>query len=112
MKNALRSGDLYLPQSKQHVSFGDLTLNEPNWDETRQTVYTELQQPPPHEVRAVISEQFHESVSEAKKSFGLDNFAQIHNGRLKLKRDDKLDVPDKVSRLQKVIDAHMPTIRI
>ena len=112
MKDALRSGDLYLPQSKQHVSFWDLTLNEPNWDETRQTVYTELQQPPPHEVRAVISAQFHESVSEAKKRFGLDNFAEINNGRLKLKRDDKLDVPDKVSRLQKVIDAHMPTIRI
>ena len=112
MKDALRSGDLYLPQSKQHVSFWDLTLNEPNWDETRQTVYTELQQPPPHEVRAVISAQFHDSVSEAKKRFGLDNFAEINNGRLKLKRDDKLDVPDKVSRLQKVIDAHMPTIRI
>lgn len=112
MKDALRSGDLYLPQSKQHVSFWDLTLNEPNWDETRQTVYTELQQPPPQEVRAVISAQFHESVSEAKKRFGLDNFAEINNGRLKLKRDDKLDVPDKVSHLQKVIDAHMPTIRI
>lgn len=112
MKDALRSGDLYLPQSKQHVSFWDLTLNEPNWDETRQTVYTELQQPPPQEVRAVISAQFHESVSEAKKRFGLDNFAEINNGRLKLKHDDKLDVPDKVSRLQKVIDAHMPTIRI
>ena len=112
MKDALRSGDLYLPQSKQHVSFWDLTLNESNWDETRQTVYTELQQPPPHEVRAVISAQFHESVSEANKRFGLDNFAEINNGRLKLKRDDKLDVPDKVSRLQKVIDAHMPTIRI
>ena len=43
----------------------------------------------------------------AQKQFGLDNFAEIHNGRLKLKRDDKLDVPDKVSQLQKVIDAHM-----
>ena len=112
MKDALRSGDLYLPQSKQHVSFWDLTLNEPSWDETRQAVYTELQQPPPHEVRAAISTQFHESVSEAKKLFGLDNFAEIQNGRLKLKRDDKLEVPDKVNQLQKVIDAHMPSIRI
>tara|TARA_R110001592_G_scaffold305633_1_gene578248 strand:+ start:2092 stop:2241 length:150 start_codon:yes stop_codon:yes gene_type:complete len=46
-------------------------------------------------------------VTVAQKQFGLDNFAEIHNGRLKLKRDDKLDVPDKVSQLQKVIDAHM-----
>ena len=112
MKDALRSGDLYLPQSKQHVSFWDLTLNEPNWDETKHTVYTELQQPLPHEVRSAISTQFHEAVSAAQKRFGLDNFAEIHNGRLKLKRDDKLDVPDKVNQLQKVIDAHMPSIRI
>ncbi len=99
MKDALRSGDLYLPQSKQHVSFWDLTLNEPNWDETKHTVYTELQQPLPHEVRSAISTQFHEAVSAAQKRFGLDNFAEIHNGRLKLKRDDKLDVPDKVNQL-------------
>ena len=112
MKDALRSGDLYLPQSKQHVSFWDLTLNEPNWDETKHTVYTELQQPLPHEVRSAISTQFHEAVSAAQKRFGLDNFAEIHNGRLKLKRDDKLDVPDKVNQLQKVIDAYMPSIRI
>ena len=112
MKDALRSGDLYLPQSKQHVSFWDLTLNEPNWDETKHTVYTELQQPLPHEVRSAISSQFHEAVSAAQKRFGLDNFAEIHNGRLKLKRVDKLDVPDKVNQLQKVIDAHMPSIRI
>ena len=72
MKDALRSGDLYLPQSKQHVSFWDLTLNEPNWDETKHTVYTELQQPLPHEVRSAISTQFHEAVSAAQKRFGLD----------------------------------------
>lgn len=104
MKDALRSGDLYLPQSKQHVSFWDLTLNEPNWDETKHTVYTELQQPLPHEVRSAISTQFHEAVSAAQKRFGLDNFAEIHNGRLKLKRDDKLDVPDKVNQLLMEVD--------
>lgn len=112
MKDALRSGDLYLPQSKQHVSFWDLTLNKPKWDKTKHTVYTELQQPLPHEVRSAISTQFHEAVSAAQKRFGLDDFAEIRNGRLKLKRDDKLDVPDKVNQLQKVIDANMPSIRI
>lgn len=104
MKDALRSGDLYLPQSKQHVSFWDLTLNVPNWDETKHTVYTELQQPLPHEVRSAISTQFHEAVSAAQKRFGLDNFAEIHNGRLKLKRDDKLDIPDKVNQLLMEVD--------
>ena len=33
MKDALRSGDLYLPQSKQHVSFWEFTLSTPQWQE-------------------------------------------------------------------------------
>jgi len=112
MRDALRSGDLYLPQSKQHVSFWDLTLNDASWDETLPTVYIELQQPLPHEVRNHLLKQFNESASKAKQRFGLDNFAEIHNGKLKLRRDDKLEAPDKVNYLQKVINAHMPTIRI
>ena len=35
IKDALRSGDLYLPQSKQHVSFWDLTLSDTRWQEVR-----------------------------------------------------------------------------
>jgi len=31
IKDALRSGDLYLPKSKQHVSFWELTFSEPRW---------------------------------------------------------------------------------
>jgi hypothetical protein len=47
-----------------------------------------------------------------KKQFGRDNFAKIQNGRLKLKRDDKATIPDSVTKLQKVIDTSMPSIRI
>jgi hypothetical protein len=35
IKDALRSGDLYLPQSKHHVSFWELTLSEPRWQEVQ-----------------------------------------------------------------------------
>lgn len=31
IKDALRSGDLFLPQSKQHVSFWELMLNDTRW---------------------------------------------------------------------------------
>jgi len=112
MRDAFRSGDLYLPQSKQHISFWDLTLNDMSWDETLPTVYTELQQPQPHEVRDHILGQFNDSSSHAKQRFGIDDFAEIQNGKLKLKRYDKLELPDKVNPLQKVIDANLPTIRI
>ena len=112
IKDALRSGDLYLPQSKQHVSFWDLTLNETRWQEVRASSFTELQQPQQHEIKAILTQQFHEETALAKKRFELDDFAEIQNGKLKLKRYDKVSVPTSVATLQKVIDSRLPLIRI
>jgi TnpA family transposase len=112
IKDALRSGDLYLPQSKQHVSFWDLTLSDTRWQEVRVESYTQLNQPQPDEAKAVITGQFHQAATEASELFGSDNFASIFDGRLKLKRDDKAVLPDSLTKVQKVIDTSLPLIRI
>ncbi len=112
VKDALRSGDLYLPQSKQHVSFWDLILNDSSWEESRETSFSELEQPQQNEIKTEIIQQFDESVALAKKHFDDDNFAEIHKGKLKLKRYDKIVLPTTVTNLQKAINASMPSIRI
>jgi hypothetical protein len=63
LKDGVRSGDLYLPQSKQHVSFWDLTLNELHWQEVRTTACATLHQPPPQEAKTVLTQQFHEATA-------------------------------------------------
>jgi hypothetical protein len=112
IKDALRSGDLYLPQSKQHVSFWDLMLSDSRWQEMRGISYTELQQPKQHEAKVMLTQQFHEATSIAKERINLDNFAEILDGRLELKRGDKMALPVSGTNLQKVIDASLPSIRI
>lgn len=112
IKDALRSGDLYLPQSKQHVSFWDLTLNDTRWQEEKTTAFDDLQQPQKHEAKAVLTEQFHEASDLAKKRFEFDDFAEIEDGKLKLKRYDKIALPPSVTTLQKVINSRLPLIRI
>ena len=112
IKDALRSGDLYLPQSKHHVSFWGLMLSETRWQQIRTSSFEELQQPPKHEVKTVLFERFHDAVTQAKEKFPFDNFAEIVDGKLKLKRYDKVAVPDTVATLQKVIDSRLPSIRI
>ena len=112
IKNALRSGNLYLAQSNHYVSFWDLILSQTNWDEVKEDAYEELQQPPEDTVIAVIKEQFNEGLETAIKNFDKDDFATIIDGKLKLKRDDKLAEDPKVKQLQKVIDDSMPFIRI
>ena len=112
IKDALRSGDLYLPKSKRHVSFWDLILNQSYWKETREASYAELEQPDQHEAKKSLTRQFHKSARQAEKLFELNDFAKIENGKLRLKRDDKAVLHTSVHRLQKAIDASMPYIRI
>jgi TnpA family transposase len=112
IKDALRSGDLYLPQSKQHVSFWDLTLSETRWQEVRTSAFDDLQQPQKHEAKAVLTQQFHEASDLAKKRFAFDDFAEIQDGTLKLKRYDKIALPPSVPILQKGIESRSPSIRI
>lgn len=112
IKDALRSGDLYLPQSKQHVSFWDFMLNDADWQAVKESAHIALQQPQQQEAKVRLVQQFNEDVIEAKKLFALDSFAEIQNGKLKLKRDDKAAVPSSVAKLQRVTNASLPLIRI
>lgn len=112
IKEGLRSGDLYLPQSKQHVSFWDMMLSESRWQQIRTSSFEELQQPRKHEVKTVLPQRFHEALAQAKEKFPFDDFAEIQDDKLKLKRYDKVAVPAAVATLQKVIDARLPSIRI
>jgi len=112
IKDGLRSGDIYLPQSKQHISFWDFMINETQWKVVKTTAYAELKQPQKQEAVETLTKQFEQVALTAKEQFPLDKFAQIDNGKLKLKRDDKAPVPDDVTKLQRVINASLPTIRI
>ncbi len=112
IKDALRSGDLCLPQSRQHVSFWDLMLNETRWQEAKESSYVELQQPHQQDVKALLMQQFSKSVTEAGERFGSDDFARIENGKLRLRHDDKGTISSSVTNLQKAIDSSMPLIRI
>ena len=111
IKDAFRSGDLYLPQSKPYVSFWDLMMNESQWKERRDAAYRELDQPNPTHARAQLIEEFCRSTAESEKRFGLDPFAEIRERRLIFKRDDtKPHTTDR--RLQKAINASLNQVRI
>lgn len=99
IRDAFRSGDLFLPESKHHVSFWDLLLSNSRWDNSREESYEDLGQPVSSEVRNALVDQFNQTSREAEKGFSGDPFAMVENGRLKLKRDD-VRTPSE-TRLQK-----------
>jgi len=112
MKDALRSGDLYLPQSKQHVSFWSFLFSDEQWQAVQETSYIELQQPRQPEALTTLTTQFNEIASSAQDRFPSDNYAQIIDDTLKLKRNNKGSKSDAVTRIQAGIDSSLPSIRI
>lgn len=112
LKDALRSGDLYLPQSKQYVSFWNMMLSDTDWQALDASSHIELELPQAQEAKDVLTTNFQEGVVTAREQFSQDTFAQISNGKLKLKRNDKLAEPDNLTKLQSTINASMPPIRI
>jgi TnpA family transposase len=83
-----------------------------DWQEVRTSAFDDLLQPQKHEARAVLTQQFHEASDLAKQRFASDDFAEIQDGKLKLKRYDKIALPPSVPLLQKVIESRLPSIRI
>lgn len=112
LKEALRAGDLFLPQSKQHVSFWNLTINERQWEKNKHEAPGKLGQPDKINVKTQLKNSFNESLSTAIKRFDKDDYARIENGQLKLRKNDTMTLPSSVSRLQKLIDSNLPSIRI
>lgn len=112
IRDALRSGDLYLPESKKHVSFWDLAVNEAQWLNMQEHELSMLKLPHKKDVKLFLKNQFDTAVTTALKGWKENSFAHIVNGRLKLKHDDKLPKAPAVVALQKAIESSLPTIRI
>jgi len=112
LRDALRSGDLYLTESKQHVSFWGLLYGEVAWNNNKAHAYRELNLPTPKEALSALKNKFSASLRTATQQFEWDDFARIENSTLRLRKDDKLDIPNGIKTIQKVIDSSLPKIRI
>ncbi len=113
MRDALKSGDLYIAQSKNHVSFWDLVYDLPKWSKQREQLYEELgQNINANDSIKILCDSFHKNTNKAENQFGLDGFANIKNGKLILHRDDKIEEGEDVKYLQQVINDNIPKIRI
>lgn len=113
VRDALRAGDLYLADSRHHVSFWNLIYDESRWIEQRQQAYVELSLPNEAD-RALgrLRSELDQATTGMVQSLPHNPFATIEAGELKLKRRDALEVTDRVRALRRVIDTHLPKVRI
>ena len=59
-----------------------------------------------------LKREFNEVFENFSDSSVTNKFVALENGKLKLKREDALPIPEKTKQLRKVIESAMPRIRI
>lgn len=113
IKDGFRSGDLFVAHSNKHVSFWNLIYQDDEWENEKPGAYQKLDiEQNATLVIGSLVKQFHETAILAAKRFGGDDFADIQNNKLILRKKDKIDTPPDVERLQALISAYLPKIKI
>ena len=114
VKQALKSGDLYLAGSRRHQYFWDMVYSPQAWQQHKTNAYTVLQLPSQFdEILLTLRNEFEENAALARRNLGKDGFATVTpEGNLKLCKDDKLVLPASAVQLSEQLRARMPLVRI
>jgi len=113
IRDALRSGGLYLPESRHHVSFSNLIYDERRWAEDRTSAYAQLSLFKEQDAMiAALTGQFDEVASVAAGGMNKNPFACVVDGRLKLHTRDALPISAEVKVLRGLVESSLPRVRI
>jgi TnpA family transposase len=113
VRDGLRSGDVYLPTSRRHISFANLVYDPTRWQQERANAYTELQLPStPDNFCARLQHEFDVVATQAAQSLAHNDFVTIRRDRLHLKRRDALELSPRLKQLRRTIEGALPRVRI
>jgi hypothetical protein len=113
VRDALRSGDLHLPDSRRHAGFWSLVLDERLWASARTSAYADLGLPErPAEHLADLTRSIEQAAVALADGLAVNDFVRIDQEQLCLRRPDALAVSPDVRQLRREIATRMPRIRI
>ncbi|MGI8544763.1 MAG: Tn3 family transposase [Aridibacter sp.] len=113
VRDALRAGTLYLPDSRRYVSFWNLVYQENEWQKERDNSYQMLSlEKNTAKLFSSLRQEFNEVYENFTETLAVNKFVALENGKLKLKRADALPIPEKTKKLKKVFESALPRIGI
>jgi Domain of unknown function (DUF4158) len=95
LKDALRSGDVFLPDSRRHGSFWHLCDDEPAWPQGRESAFETLSLPTDGTaaVKALVRE-FPDTATQTEPGWASHPFARMEGGPRRLRRDARQSEPE------------------
>jgi TnpA family transposase len=113
IRDALRSGDLHLAESRKHVSFWNLVYDEKKWEKEKPKAYSSLALPSKaNELFDELRNEYTESLEKAKRALPGSSVFTITDGKIHLKKPDALEIPEGSRQLRAAIESNIRHIRI
>ncbi len=113
VRDALQSGDLFLAESRHHVSFWNLVQGADVWEQARASAYVDLALPSSADEALG---RIREDLAAAAKALveGIDDnpFVAFVGDKLAVSTDDALEIPKSVRNLRRLIETRLPRIRL
>ena len=113
MKEALKTGVLYLPDSRGYKSFWELVYNDEKWATEKQQAYTKLGFPPDAEkfVERLTSE-FNQVAAATCNGIHNNPYVKIMKEHISFKKEEALPVSPETEKLRELIASQIPKVRI
>jgi len=111
MKDALRAGQLHLPESRKNISFWNMIHDPKTWKQERMQCYSDLSLPSaPREIIMRLTTEYSAAAAAFVKVLPENPFVKIVNGELKLSRMEGTRV--EVDTAKGFLESTLPKIRI
>lgn len=114
INKAIEKGDMYLSHSKKHRYFWNTVYDEDQWAQEKPIAFKSLGFPEKFDdLLPILKKEYSLGIKCAKVALQEKNFCFIdQNGKLKLKREDALEISQSVKTLKKLIEERMKPVRI
>jgi len=119
IKDALRSGNLYVPMSRRHLPFWNLCYDEAAWTRVRTTAFEELGLPAEGQAAvARLLHEFHQSAARAEEGLVQNPFARVERhrdrpgGQLRTRKEPGLTEPEGTAHLRQLVRRAQGRVRI
>ena len=113
VRDGLRSGDVFLPASRRHVSFPNLVYDPARWQTERSDAYTELQLPQaPEDFCARLQQEFDTVAQQAAQGVATNASVTIRRNRRHLKKREALEISPRLIQLRRTLESALPRVRI
>ena len=113
VRDHLRSGDLYLSESRKHGQFWNLVYDQAQWAQDRPKGYELLSLPTsPGPALQHLELELDRLAAEAAEGLAANPFAAVRHGSLKLKQPDRLEELESTEQLRRLFKSLLGRVRI